>query len=126
MPRKRGLLANLRSCVFNTSLAIFAEETTRVGLEPKRNDMSGPWRFESCHREWCRDDLSSWCRFPIRGRLAGPGGRDALLLALCVLCLWIIMYRIEINKERSTGTASMMQGLQIESLSSKFIEVTYS
>lgn len=50
MPRKRGLLANLRSCVFNTSLAIFAEETTRVGLEPKRNDMSGPWRFESCHR----------------------------------------------------------------------------
>ena len=40
------------------SLAIFAEETTRVGTKPTRKNMRGPYCIESFKR-YCGDDAAA-------------------------------------------------------------------
>jgi hypothetical protein len=67
--------------------------------------MIGPYCLESCHREWCGDEGSIWCRFPIIGSGLGPGGVDDVLL---LLCIWI-MNRIKIGKRERSMINPMMQ-----------------
>lgn len=48
------LLENLRSWVFIISLAIFGDETIRVGVWPSFRSMrSGPCFFARAARDWC-------------------------------------------------------------------------
>jgi hypothetical protein len=71
--------------------------------------MIGPYCLESCHKEWCGDEGSIWCRFPIIGSGLGPGGVDDVLLLLFNLCIWMVN-RIKIGKrERSTRKYPMVQ-----------------
>lgn len=62
------------SCVFITCFAILADETTSVGLEPSLRKIKEPYFFESSWKFTPRDELSSWCKFPMKGRPLGPGG----------------------------------------------------
>ncbi|KAJ0440834.1 hypothetical protein HanIR_Chr16g0791071 [Helianthus annuus] len=68
------------SWVFIISRAASADETTRIGTEPRWISMSGPpcvWDKE--WREWCKSGVI-WWRLPITGSFGGDGGRSVLVV----------------------------------------------
>jgi len=66
------------SWLFITSLAIFADETTRVCLWPSFRSIRGPYLLERAAMDWC-GRAPSWWRLPMMGSLGGEGGKLGLL-----------------------------------------------
>ena len=64
---------------FMTSLASFADETTRVGIWPSLRSMRGPYLSDRDATERC-GRLPSWWRLPIIGSCGGDGGKALVLL----------------------------------------------
>lgn len=76
---ERGRLQKWWSRVLRTSWTVFAEETTRVGVEPRWRSMSEPCFLESLERDWW-GSLTSWCKLPIMEAFEGLVGGLVLLL----------------------------------------------
>ena len=73
VPAKPGRLQQWRSWIFRACLAVSEVETMTVGTFPSFRSMTGPYFFESLHRDWCGNS-PIWCKLPMIGKPGGDGG----------------------------------------------------